>query len=193
MINFKSLLKYVILVLFIILLLPSLSQSQNLFFNLNDNFTPLFGINFSEYTDSERITLITTSIIGAGAGIFTASTYVFETGIGWGILLTLIHGGVGGATNFLFSKILIDTEMKWYWSIPYGLFGGALAGALAGIAIMVPYFTIGYFTETIDVGQLETYGEVLLYTLLAGSVWGGFTGALVGLAEGPAISLILRF
>lgn len=196
------------LAIFLIAINPSVSQAQQS--GISGMMHGTSGLSLFQSASANQVTresrcLQTGRVFGAVAGS-SMGLFVLYQGIKgddirgpfWRTLAvsiptTIVGAWVGMRGTEWATRRIMKTEPGIGESALRGMLYGALDGALIGTAGFVTLFTIAYLTDAItfnkDMGILGTIGMATL----GGAVFGGMTGASVGLVYGPGISIYMKF
>ena len=181
--------------------MKSIRASLCILLTLFAAWLPVLG----QMPDPEKAEMVRTGMTIAGAGIGLAagsaiaigfSLDAIETPISNVLLLTIPVAAVGAASGALAGRWMADVALKHQpsllFSIVEGAGLGAAAGAFVGAIAFSVNFAIAYHILEVSEGY---WGEppipMVAMALVAGGVWGGIFGAMVGAAALPVISLLM--
>ena len=134
------------------------------------------------------------SAIGIGFSLDAIDTPLSNT-----LLLTIPVAAAGAAAGALAGRWMADVALRHQPSFLFSIIAGAglglVSGAVVGAIVFPLNFVIAY--PTLDVpegywGRFD-YPQAVGMAVLAGAVWGGFSGMLAGAVAVPIISLYMGF
>jgi len=110
-----------------------------------------------------------------------------------GIPSSLIGAYVGHRTTEWTTRQIMKGRPKPFRAALKGAFYGAIDGAIILSASMIPLFILGHYLGTINFNEDKSVLEVVGMSILGGVGFGGLTGAAIGCAYGPGLSLYMNF
>lgn len=162
----------------------------------------------NESSSKESRCLQTSRWIGAISGSFMGVAHIYfrATGVSgpqgpfWKNLVTVtpsivVGAYVGSKATDWTTRQIMKGNPKLFRAALKGTAYGAIDGAIILTAQLVPLFLMAHYMDTIDFNMSNDMIvlKLLGMSLLGGTLFGGMTGAVVGVVYGPCVSLYMKF
>lgn len=166
----------------------------------------LSSVSPDETSSRENRCLQTAKWIGAIAGSAMGLMHLYwrATGVSgtygpmWKNMVTalpsvMIGAYVGARSTEWATRRMIKGNPKPGKAALKGVAYGFIDGAIIGTACLIPLLTMGHTTGTIKFREGLGIIEIIGAATMGGIIFGGMTGATIGIVYGPCVSVYMKF